>query len=168
MKIFIFTLTLTFLVFSFGVIADETIKPDGWWWQKISPIRQLGYVEGFVAGQAESSEEAHCKTVPAPATEAYWQSTASCILSRFRGNTLVGTDTNKTLDVMVRFYASPQNLPVSWGHAVIISQAMVSGVSVSEKDLEVIRKEDATPPQAMTPAEEQQLRDFVKKNPPKE
>jgi len=58
----------------------------------------------------------------------------------------VGTDADKTLDVMVKFYASPQNLPVSWGHAVIVSGAMVSGVPVSEKDLEVIRKEDATRP----------------------
>jgi len=171
MKKFVLALILTSLVFSLGVIADETIRPDGWWWHKLSPIRQLGYVEGFVAGEMESSEEHGSKPFCKDAAKdpAHWQPVfVDCILSRFRGDTLVGTGTDKTLDIMAKFYESPQNLPVSWGHAVIISQAMVSGVPVSEKDLEAIRKHDATPPTPMSEQEEQKLRDFIKNNPPKE
>jgi hypothetical protein len=170
MKRLVLTLILAPLVFSLGVIADEAIRPDGWWWQKLSPIRQLGYVEGFAAGQTESSEEDGIKPFCKEAAKdpAHWQPFAYCILSRLRGATYVGTDTNKTLDMVVKFYQSPQNMPVSWGHAVIISQAMLSGVPVSDKDLEEIRKHDATPPTPMSQQEEQKLRDFIKNNPPKE
>jgi hypothetical protein len=164
MKRFILALILTSLVFSMGVIADEAVRPDGLWWQKLSGIRQLGYVEGFNDGDAESRNEAHCRTLPTPATAAYWQSTAPCILSRLRGDTLTGTDAAKTLSIMAKFYEPPQNLPVSWGHAVIISEAMVSGVPISEKDLETIRKEDATPPQPLTPEEQQRLLDSIKES----
>ncbi len=170
MKRLVLTLILAPLVFSLGVIADGTIRPDGWWWQKLSPIRQLGYVEGFVAGEMESSEEHGSKPFCKDAAKdpAHWQPVfVDCILSQLEGDTLQPTDVNKTLDVMVKFYQSPQNMPVSWGHALIISQAMLSGLPVSDKDLEAIRKHDATPPQPMTPLEEQKLRDFIKNNPPK-
>jgi hypothetical protein len=169
MKRFVPTLVLALSVFSLGVIADETIRPDGWSWQKLSRPRQFGYVEGFVDGQMESSEETRCKTLPTPAKDpTYWQSLGPCILGRLRGGTYLGTDANKTLDTMDKFYQSPQNIPVSWGHAATISQAMMSGVPVSDKDLEEIRKEDGTPPQPMTPLEENKLRDFIKNNTPKE
>jgi hypothetical protein len=41
---------LIVLSFSLGVIADETIKADGWSWQKIVYVRQSGFVEGFAEG----------------------------------------------------------------------------------------------------------------------
>ena len=44
MKRLILALILTPLAFALGVLADETIQPTGWWWQKVSDARRLGYV----------------------------------------------------------------------------------------------------------------------------
>jgi len=165
MRKLVVALSLT-LVFSLGVIAGETLEPDGWGWQKIARVRQMGYVEGFLDGEELGSR------ITTPAFEHLCEVEEStrtppirdCILRRLWGNTLAGTDEGKTLDTIVRFYASPQNLPVHWGHAVIISQAMVSGVALSEKDLEVVRKEDATPPKPMS---EKELQDLLGRTPKK-
>ena len=142
MKKLILILILASLGFSLGVLADETIRPNGWSWQKISDARRLGYVEGFSDGQTESMLEARCEEKTLKALQA----TGACILHKLWLDTLIGTDADKTLDIMVKFYAVPQNLPVRWGHAVIISGAIVSGVPVEDKDLQVIRQEDAKVP----------------------
>jgi hypothetical protein len=138
-KRLVFVFVLTPLAFSLGVLADESIKPTGWWWPKISDARQLGYVEGFKAGTFNSLTEGHCKDTKISAL----QLTSDCILYRLQQETLLDVSTGGTLDAVTKFYALPGNLPVRWDHAVIISEAMVSGVPISEKDLEVIRQDDA-------------------------
>lgn len=152
---------LTSLVFSLGVMADEAIRDNGWFWYKLSDVRQLGYVEGFTEGAEEQSTfGVLCKKPVLPELQA----TGPCILSRLRGHSQAGQHQREILDTMVKFYALPQNLPVSWGHAVIISGAMASGVPVDEKDLQVIRKEDATPPKRLS---EQETRDLLNGGPPR-
>jgi hypothetical protein len=157
------TLVLTVLSFSLGVIADETLKPDGWSWQRINYMRQLGFVEGFVRGSENGSTRQIFKDTCGKDSERVQGLASICILSRLWGNAYAGTDAGKTVETVNRLYAVPQNLPIDWGHAVIISQAMVSGVPVSERDLEVIRKDDATPPK---PISEKELRDILNNSPP--
>ena len=65
---------------------------------------------------------------------------------------------------MNRLYASPQNLPIHWRNALITSQAMISGVPVSEKDLEAIRQRDAMPPKSIS---EKETHDILSDTPPK-
>jgi len=144
------TLVLIVLSFSLGVIADETLKPDGWSWQRITYVRQLGFVEGFVKGAENESTMQTFKPACEKDSERVQGLASICILSRLHGGTYVGTDAGKTVETVNMLYATPQNLPIDWGHAVIISQAMVSGVPVGERDLEVIRKDDATPPKPMS------------------
>ena len=139
MKKLIPIVILTLLVFSFGILADEAIKPTDWWWQKIDETRRLGYVEGFNAGILNSMREHFCKDTKLRAVQA----SGDCILYGLEQKTMLDVGTSNTLDVISKFYALPQNLPVHWDHAVVISKAMVSGVPINEKDLEVIRQEDA-------------------------
>jgi hypothetical protein len=157
------TVALTVLSFSLGVIADETLKPDGWSWQRINYGRQLGFVEGFVKGSDDGSTMQIFKPACGKDSGRVQGLDSICILSRLRGGTYTGTDADKTVETVNKLYAAPQNLPIDWGHAVIISQAMVSGVPVSERDLEVIRKDDATPPKPMSKKE---LRDIPNSTPP--
>jgi len=158
------TLVLIVLSFSLGVIADETLKPDGWSWQRINYVRQLGFVEGFVKGSNDGTTMQIFKPSCGKDSERVQGLASICILSRLRGSTYAGTDAGKTVETVNRLYAAPQNLPIDWGHAVIISQAMVSGVPVSERDLEVIRKDDATPPKP--PISEEELRNILNNAPP--
>jgi hypothetical protein len=139
MKKLILTVILICFVFSLGVLADEAIRPTGSWWYKISDARRLGYVEGFVDGEMSSMLEAHCEKTTLPALQA----TGTCILYKFRQDTMLDTNTSETLETMMKFYALPQNLPIRWEHAVVISRAIASGVPVAEKDLQAIRQEDA-------------------------
>ena len=151
------------LAFSLGVIADETLKPDGWSWQRINYVRQLGFVEGFVKGADDGSTMQIFKPACGKDSERVQGLASICALSRLRENTYAGTDAGKTVETVNKLYAAPHNLPIDWGHAVIISQAMVSGVPVSERDLEVIRKDDATPAK---PISEKELRDILNSAPP--
>lgn len=157
-------IVLIVLAFSLGVIADENLKSDGWSWQKINYIRQLGFVEGFAEGENNTAEILAWKNLCNYEREHDPVLSSICILSRLRGGTYTDTDAGKTIENVNRLYASPQNLPIHWGHAVIISRAMVSSVPVSEKDLEVIRQVDATPPKRMS---EKELEDLLNNKPPK-
>ena len=139
MKRLTLALVLASVVFSLGVLADETMRPDGAWWQKIGDARRLGYVEGYVAGHGDTFMSSFCEHATNPKIQGF----SVCVLYRLQQDTMIDTDTTEVLDTMSKFYALPQNNPVRWNHAVIISRAMVSGVSVSEKDLQVIREDDA-------------------------
>ncbi len=159
----VLTIILIVLAFSSGVVADETLKPDGWSWQRISYVRQLGFFEGFVSGTQNESTMRTFEPACEKNREPIQGLESICILSRLWGNAYVGSDAGKTIETMNRFYGSPRNLPIDWGHAVIISQAMVSGLPISEKDLEEIRKDDATPPK---PVSEDELHDILSHAPP--
>ncbi len=161
----IFVIILTVLAFSLGVIADETLKSDGWSWQKIPNVRQLGFLEGFAEG---TDNEETILTFGSLCDKEHGRDsvlTSICILSRLHGDTYLPINASKTMETMNRLYTSPQNLPIHWGHALIISQAMVSGVPVSEKDLEVIRQCDAMPPK---PISEKEMRDILSNTPKKQ
>jgi hypothetical protein len=120
--------------FSLGVLADETIKPTGWSWQKVVSARQLGYVEGFNAGIMNEMEQRFCGET---------KILSLCVLYNLRQHTLLDVGTAQTLSTMSAFYATPANLPVRWSHALVISAALASGVPITESDLQVIRAEDA-------------------------
>ncbi len=68
---------------------------------------------------------------------------SDCILYRWRMNTLIDVDTSGVLVALSKLYDEPRNLPIRWDHAVIIAEAMVSGVPISEKELEKVRQDDA-------------------------
>lgn len=156
---------LIVLAFSFGVIADETLKPDGFSWQKMAYVRQLGFLEGFAEG--ESSQE-EIRTFGSLCKEDHGGDPvlgSVCVLSRLQGGTYLQVDVNKTIETMDKLYASPQNLPVSWGHALVISRAMVSGVPINDKDLETIRQRDAMPSK---PISEKELHDILSNTPRKQ
>lgn len=125
--------------FSLGVLADETIKPTGWSWQKVGAARQLGYVEGFNDGRLMDMEQRFCEDTKMPVLKAQ----SKCVLYNLRQHTLLDVGTDHTLSTMSGFYAVPANLPVRWPHALVISEALASGVPISESDLQVIRAEDA-------------------------
>jgi hypothetical protein len=155
---------LIVLSFSLGVIADETIKADGWSWQKIVYVRQSGFVEGFAEGEDSAHETLTFKPLCNAEHDGGPVLASICALSRLRGKTYVSIDADRTIETMNRLYASPQNLPIHWRNALIISQAMTSGVSVSEKDLEAIRQRDAMPPKSIS---EKEMHDILSNTPPK-
>jgi len=150
--------------FSLGVIADETIKADGWSWQKIAYVRQLGFAEGFAEGADSAHEALTFKPLCDGEHDGGPVLASICTLSRLRGKTYISIDADRTIETMNKLYASPQNLPIRWRNALVISQAMISGVPVSEKDLEVIRQRDAMPPK---PISEKEMQDILSNTPPK-
>jgi hypothetical protein len=132
-----------------GSVQEESLQPNGLGWQKLSPIRQLGYVEGFREGRSlfslaegmrdnfSNSCEKHVSDENAGPLR------KECILHKWWGKTLIGVDTSSVLEVMANLYVQSQNLPIRWGSAVVISGAMVSGVAIDEKELQIVRQEDA-------------------------
>jgi|ERR1022692_532771 hypothetical protein len=130
--------TFIVLVFALGLFAGDTLQPTGYWWSHISSSRQLGYVEGYQAGQAAVELEV-CPDGKNPA----FKHLLGCILHKWRMGTRIETDTESVITTVSHFYEEPRNAPVRWEHAVLIAGAMVSGVPVSEEDLSVIRQFDA-------------------------
>ena len=130
-------------------VQAESLQPNGFGWAKISYIRQLGYVEGFKEGRsifpfAEGSKDKFLSSCDQYMLDANASPLRKdCILHRFWGKTFVDMDTSSVLEAMNKFYAQVENLPIRWGSAVIISGAMVSGVPVDEKELQIVRQEDA-------------------------
>jgi hypothetical protein len=128
-----------FLIFALGVLAGPTIAPNGWSWNQIPPPRQLGYLEGFNDGsQFQMMTQIPCKN----ASPTY-AATEDCVLYRLHMASLAGPDSDRVLSTLNKFYEQSENKPVHWDHAIVISEALVSGVHVDEKDLEVIRLADA-------------------------
>lgn len=160
----VLVVALVVLSFSLGVVADETIKADGWSWQKIVYLRQLGFVEGFAAGEDSGHEILTFKPLCNSEHDGGPVLASICALSRLRGKTYVSIDADRTIETMNKLYASPQNLPIHWRNALIVSQAMISGVPVSEKDLEAIRQSDAIPPKTIS---EKEMQDILSNTPPK-
>jgi hypothetical protein len=133
MKMFVAMLLVSLLLsFSLGVLAQRTLTPDGYSWDSLSDGRKLGFVEGYIEGQMDAMVQRHCV-----------EHTSNCVLKQLYGDSRVDPNTPDMLKAMETFYAMPQNLPVSWGHATIIAGAVVSGVPVAESDLEKVRKADA-------------------------
>ena len=134
-------LLLALSFFSIGMFADEELKPNSRGWSLIEPARKLGYVEGFNAGLTASVGDKagdiwrqQLKT-PSPSS--------SAILWKLRQGILIGVSTPSTLSTLEQFYGDKHNAPICWENAVIISEALVSGVSASEQELETIRASDA-------------------------
>jgi hypothetical protein len=72
-----------------------------------------------------------------------FSNTEMCVLFGLRQHTFLNVSTKDTLSIITRLYDSPANLPIRWNHAVAISEALASGVAVTEPDLQVIRRGDA-------------------------
>jgi hypothetical protein len=130
-------------------VQEESLQPNGLGWQKLSPIRQLGYVEGFREGRSFFSLAEGLRDNFSNSCEKHVLDEnvgplrKECILHKWWGKTLIGADTSSMLEVMAKLYTQPQNLPIRWGSAVVISAAMVSGVPIDEKELQIVRQEDA-------------------------
>jgi len=117
------------------------LVPDGYSWSTISHSRQQGYVEGFDDGQFSllNGADLHPTWCVKPTSI----NEEPCIVLQWISKTLIGQDTGETLTTMTKFYSEPRNLCVHWSHAVVIAEAMMSGVPVTEEQLTFIREFDA-------------------------
>jgi hypothetical protein len=128
------------LLFAFGLFAGETLKPTGYSWGQIGSGRQLGYVEGFEAGEG-AAQFTLCNKQRL--RESASMHTEDCIIYKLREDTLVDLDALVVIDTINKFYNDPRNASIKWSHALVISRAMMSGVHVSDEDLDVVRQLDA-------------------------
>jgi hypothetical protein len=116
--------------------GQDTIKPTSYYWGRLDAVRQLGYVEGFNAGVL-SPFNSNCKLYP------LLNKTPHCILAAWQRDTMVDINATATLETITKLYADPKNEPLRWDTAVIIAEAMVSGVAINEADLNIVREFDA-------------------------
>jgi hypothetical protein len=135
---------LVFLMLgSLAAVGQDAIKPSAYWWARISSARQLGYVEGFNAGSFTEMETSGICASRAGKPSSANPNAPICILYRWRQATREDADVNATLEAVSKFYADPRNAPIKWSEAVLIAEAMVSGVTIRETDLEIIRQAGA-------------------------
>jgi hypothetical protein len=138
---------LVMLLLTLGTLCvgqQSTIQPNGWGWNRISDSRRLGFVEGFDFRTALALEQGtYSQDATTKVTCRLDPTTIICALHQLEGDTLMDIPSDKTAEMMSAFYAQPQNLPVRWGHAVVIAEAMVSGLPIPETLLKTLRQEDA-------------------------
>jgi hypothetical protein len=143
MKIFIVTALMALLPLT-AVSQHAPLQGNGWGWGQLSDNRRLGFIEGFDYRLALDLDlGTFDQNAPMKVACRLDPTKTECALHRLEANTHLEVPFDKTVDMVSAVYAQHQNLPLTWGHAVVIAKAMVCGLPIPETLLKALRQEDA-------------------------